>query len=134
MSSLPEAIATHATNVAIMTVRHVVLGKFVESATTEQKNTMFENLRALPGKIPQILSLVVGEDLELSDGNHGFALNVEFASGDDYKVYATHPAHVEVITNNIKPILLPGSRTAVQFIVPDGATTSSDSDSKRAKK
>ena len=76
-----------------MTVRHVVLGKFVESATTEQKNTMFESLRALPGKIPQILSLVVGEDLGLSDGNHGFALNVEFASGDDYKVYATHTQH-----------------------------------------
>ena len=111
-----------------MTVRHVVLGRFVEGATTEQKNTMFENLRALPAKIPQILSLVVGEGLGLAEGNHGFALNVEFTSGDDFKVYATHPAHVEVITNNIKPILLPGSRTAVQFIVPD------DNDSKRTKK
>ena len=100
-----------------MVLRHVVLGKVTDDATTEQKNEMFENLRSLPAKIPEVLSLTVGEDLGLSQGNHGFALNVEFNNADDYQVYATHPDHVAVITNNIKPILLPGSRTAVQFML-----------------
>ena len=66
-------------------------------------------------KIPGICTLECGPDLGLADGNHSFAINLEFASEEDYKVYATHPEHVDVITSHIKPILRPGSRTAVQF-------------------
>ena len=98
-----------------MVLRHVVLGKFTAETTTEQKEQMFSQLRALPSKIPSILSLMVGEDLGLADGNHGFALNVEFMDEAGYKIYATHEAHVAVITGYIKPILEPGSRSAVQF-------------------
>ena len=105
-----------------MVLRHVVLGKFTAEATAEQKEAMFKHLRALPDKIPEIMSLVVGEDLGLAAGNHAFALNVEFSSDVEYKVYATHPDHVAVITDFIKPILEPGSRTAVQFSLPDVVT------------
>ena len=110
----------------VMPLRHVVLGKFIEAATAEQKQTMFDHLKSLPEAIPEIMALEVGEDLGLSEGNFGFALNVEFASAEDYKVYATHPAHVKVITDFIKPILLPGSRSACQFALADVATTSAN--------
>ena len=101
---------------AVASVRHCVLGAFTDEATAEQKEAMFAALRALPAKVPGICSLVCGPDLGLADGNHGFAINVEFATEEDYKVYATHPEHVAVITKRIKPILKPGSRTAVQFL------------------
>ena len=100
---------------AVASVRHCVLGAFTDEATAEQKEAMFAALRALPAKVPGICSLVCGPDLGLADGNHGFAVNVEFATEEDYKVYATHPEHIDLITKHIKPILKPGSRTAVQF-------------------
>ena len=100
------------------TLRHVVLGRFTDAATTEQKEAMLNELHGLPAKIPEICSLVCGLDAGLSAGNHGFALNVEFGSDADYQVYATHPDHVKVINEFIKPILASGSRTAVQFALP----------------
>lgn len=100
------------------TLRHCVLGRFTEVATAEQKEKMFDELRGLPSKIPEISSLVCGPDAGLSAGNHSFALNVEFNSDADYQVYATHPDHIKVINEFIKPILAPGSRTAVQFPLP----------------
>ena len=100
---------------AVASVRHCVLGAFTDEATAEQKEAMFAAIRAMPAKVPGICSLVCGPDLGLADGNHGFAINVEFATEEDYKVYATHPEHIDLITKHIKPILKPGSRTAVQF-------------------
>jgi len=97
------------------TLRHCVLGAFTAEATDEQKQAMLEHLQALPAKIPEIITLAVGLDCGLAEGNHDFALNVDFADEAAYKVYATHPDHQEVIVNFIRPILKPGSRTAVQF-------------------
>ena len=99
-----------------MVLRHVVLGKFTDEATTEQKNEMFENLRSLPAKIPEVLSLTVGEDLGLSQGNHGLALNVEFNNADDYRVYATHPDHVGCHQQH-QANSAARFRTAVQFML-----------------
>ena len=96
-------------------LRHCVLGRFTDEATEEQKREMFDRLRAMPEKIPEISALVVGADMGLAAGNHDFALNVEFAKEEDYNIYAAHPAHQEVIQQCIKPILLPGSRVACQF-------------------
>jgi len=100
----------------------VVLGKFTDEATTAQKEAMLTALRGLPAKIPEICSLVCGMDVGIAEGNHDFSLNVEFTGPDGYQVYATHPDHVAVITDLIKPILKPGSRTAVQFTLPPPST------------
>lgn len=99
-------------------LRHVVLWAISDDATEEQKNAMLQALRELPSKIPEIRSLVCGLDAGLSAGNLGFALNVDFGSAEDYHKYATHPEHTLVLANFIRPILKPGSRTAVQFFLP----------------
>ena len=101
-----------------MALRHVVLGRFTDEATAEQKEAMLVAMRGMPSKIPEIRSLVCGLDAGLAAGNHSFAANVEFESDADYKVYASHPEHVRVINEFIKPILAPGTRTAVQFALP----------------
>jgi len=41
----------------------------------------------------------------------------DFASEEAYKVYVKHPAHLELINRLIKPIIQPGTRTAVQFSI-----------------
>lgn len=107
------------------TVRHCVMFKFVEGATDAQKLAMAEALMGMPKKIPQIVALSCGADLGLAGGaNHDFAATVDFADAAGYELYAKHPAHVEVIQNYIKPILLPGSRTAVQFGLPSAVNKS----------
>ena len=96
-------------------IRHCVLGAFTEEATDEQKKAMIAAVRTMPSNITEIKSLSAGLDAGLASGNHGFAITVDFASAADYQTYATHAAHVEVITKFIKPILRPGSRTAAQI-------------------
>lgn len=98
-----------------MSVRHCVLGAFTAEATEEQKRAMLDNVRSMPEKIKEIKQIVCGLDLGLAEGNHDFAITVDFACEDDYQIYATHAAHKEVIANYIKPILKPGSRVAVQY-------------------
>ena len=96
-------------------LRHAVLFRLLDGATEGQRRAMEEALRAMPAKIPQIVSLACGRDAGLAAGNAGFALTVDFATAADYEAYAAHPAHLEVVASFIKPIIQPGSRTAVQF-------------------
>ena len=96
-------------------VRHVVMGRFTSAATAKQKDDMIVAVLAMKASIPEIVEIECGLDLGLADGNHSFAAHVDFASEEAYLVYAKHPVHVGVITSYIKPILEPGTRTAVQF-------------------
>ena len=98
-----------------MAVRHCVLGAFTDEATDAQKDAMVSAILGMKSAIPEIRAVACGLDAGLAAGNHGFGLTVDFDTAEGYKTYATHPAHVEVITTYIKPILRPGSRTAVQF-------------------
>ena len=100
------------------TVRHCVMGRFKTGTSDEQKRALVESVLGMPKDIAEICGIEAGLDLCLADGNHGFAATVDFRTADDYQVYAKHPAHVAVITNYIKPILEPGTRTAVQFRLP----------------
>jgi hypothetical protein len=94
-------------------VRHVVLFTFREGVTGEQIAAMTEGLTTLPTRIPEILDSRVGQDLEINDGNHQYAVVADFDSVEDYLVYRDHPAHLAVITERIRPII--ASRTAVQI-------------------
>ncbi len=108
-----DGLASFAPPVAL---RHSVHLQLAPTATDAQKQAMVEALRALPHQIPEIAELACGLDAGLTpSGNHSFALTVDFHSASGYKVYASHPAHLAVISSHIKPILVPGSRTAVQY-------------------
>mmetsp|Transcript_10471 Transcript_10471/g.29772 ORF Transcript_10471/g.29772 Transcript_10471/m.29772 type:complete len:111 (-) Transcript_10471:166-498(-) len=97
------------------TFRHTVLLTLQEDATAEQKAAIIDSLTSLPEKIPEILAYSVGLDagLEPEKGNATIAIVADFADMEAYKVYASHAAHVGVITEFIKPVLT--KRTAVQY-------------------
>jgi hypothetical protein len=42
-----------------------------------------------------------------------------FANTADYETYNQHPAHVSFINNILKPVLLAGSRAAIQYEIPE---------------
>lgn len=93
--------------------RHCVMMKFTDDATTEQREAARAGVETLPGLIPEIASYSVGFDAGLAEGNFHMAVVGDFASAEDYQVYATHPDHVRVITDLLRPVL--AERAAVQY-------------------
>ena len=92
--------------------RHVVLIGFIPEASEQQRQSLLAELHRLPGAISEIRQYVVGFDAGLAEGNADLAVVADFDDVEAYRVYATHPAHVRVITEYIRPIM--ASRTAVQ--------------------
>ena len=83
---------------------------------------MKKGLLELPQLIPEITSHELGEDLKLPGGqnhpagkNRSLVWSATFKSAKDYETYETAEAHVKVITQLIKPIIVPGSRAAIQY-------------------
>lgn len=113
-ASLPRA-ARLSVSAADTRIRHVILLKFVDTATQAQRDAVKNGIMGLKASIPEIQSVACGQDAQLpsSTGNFDFAACVDFASAGDYDVYRQHPVHLDLIQGTIKPILQ--TRTAVQF-------------------
>jgi hypothetical protein len=87
-------------------IRHHVLMTFnsnADNSPAEIAASIVEALSKLPALIPEITRYEVGADLGLAPGSADLALIAEFASVDDYQVYATHPDHVAVVEHLVKP-------------------------------
>jgi hypothetical protein len=93
--------------------RHVVLFRWREDATAEQKKTLEDRLTALPGVIPELRAYAIGGDAGINAGNSDFAVVADFAARDAYLVYRDHPAHRKVIDECVTPIV--AERHAVQY-------------------
>lgn len=99
--------------------RHVVLFRWAESATEEQRQRARESVARLPGQIPEIRRFVFGVDAGLAEGNYDFALVADFADEAGYRTYANHPVHQEAIREHVRPAL--AERAAVQYVIDDAA-------------
>jgi hypothetical protein len=93
--------------------RHVVILKWKESATADERRAVREGFATLPGLIPEIRSYRVGEDAGfVQQGNGDMAIVADFDNVADYVVYRDHPVHQDLIARLMRPIL--ESRAAVQ--------------------
>ena len=93
--------------------RHVVMLRWNESATAEERAAVPDALRSLPPVIPEIRSYDVGVDAGLApEGNSDLVVVADFDDVAGYVVYRDHPVHQDVIARLIRPIL--ASRAAVQ--------------------
>jgi stress responsive alpha/beta barrel protein len=93
--------------------RHVVMVRFADDTTAEQKDALRAGLRRLPEQIPEISVYRFGDDLGLRDDNFDFAVTADFDSLDNFVVYRDHPDHQKLIADLLAPIIT--ARTAVQF-------------------
>lgn len=96
-------------------IRHIVLLKWADSATDEQKQAVSDGLGRLPGLIDELKRYDLGADAGISEGNHDFAIVAEFDDADGFAAYRDHPEHLKVIAERIKPIL--AGRAAVQMVI-----------------
>jgi hypothetical protein len=95
--------------------RHVVLFRWREDATAEQKKTLEDRLNTLPGVIPELRAYSIGGDAGVNAGNSEFAVVADFADRDAYLVYRDHPVHRQIIHECVTPIL--AERHAVQYVL-----------------
>jgi hypothetical protein len=94
-------------------IRHTVLFKWTEQATEEQQQEAHDQLAKLPALVPSVREFALGPDAGLNQGNFDFAVTADFDDEAGYLAYRDNPAHRDIVTRWIQPIL--GQRAAIQF-------------------
>lgn len=86
-------------------LEHIVLFRFKPETTTYTKQKIVEELMALKGKVPSILSISAGPNF--SDRNQGFeyGLVVRFADRQGLDSYQVHADHQHIVHDLIRPAL-----------------------------
>lgn len=79
-------------------IRHIVLFRFNDSASAEDRAALIDALKGLKEKIGFVKELEVGQDVGGKANSYDIALNSVFETFDDVEKYAIHPDHVEVVT------------------------------------
>jgi hypothetical protein len=82
---------------AIKMIRHIVFFKFKDTATTEDRARLIQELRSLKDDIEVVRDLEVGLDISEAKSAYDLALNSSFDSVEDLADYAVHPAHLKVV-------------------------------------
>ena len=79
-------------------VVHIVMFSFKEENKKENLLKAKEVLVALVEKIPSLISMEVGLDFMQSERSSDLVLTSKFNDKEGLSTYATHPAHLEVVS------------------------------------
>lgn len=87
-------------------VKHMIIWKLEEGLTDEQrknaKSDIKSSLEGLVGKIEGLLKMeIVIDKLESSSGD--IMMDSEFVNEEALKAYQTHPLHVDIANNLVRP-------------------------------
>lgn len=74
--------------------QHVVLFKFPRELTPEERQRMWEQVRAWPQTIPGFTGLRLGRDVGGRSAGYEYLLLTEFESEEAHQAYYSQPAHV----------------------------------------
>ena len=96
-------------------IRHVAVFRFKDSATDAVIDEIDETLATLPSIIPEIISFSSGRNAHVTESAWDYAVVSDFASPQDYLVYAKDPLHRDMVKNVVGPHVAESSRT--QFVV-----------------
>lgn len=87
-------------------VHHIVMWKLKpeidEAKKLELKKAMADNLAALVGKVPGLLTVEFVEN-PIPSSTHDIALVTTLEKAEDIAVYAKHPDHVYVADTYVRP-------------------------------
>lgn len=87
-------------------VNHIVMWKFKpeieEAQKPEIKKAMEENLKALVGKVPGLLT-VEFVNSPIPSSTHDIALVTTLEKAEDIAIYGAHPEHVRVADTYVRP-------------------------------
>lgn len=91
---------------------HIVMLRLEPSAGEAGAQRVADGLSALVGKVPGLVASKVGIDLGHAEGNASVIGIMEFESEEAWRAYGGHPAHKELISSTIAPIL--AGKSAIQ--------------------
>ena len=94
-------------------IRHVVVFRWTDEATQDQKERVATELSRLPAIVPTVRAYRIGNDLGLNEGNFDFAVGADFDDADGYLAYRDNPEHQAIIAEFIRPII--AQRAAIQY-------------------
>jgi Stress responsive A/B Barrel Domain len=102
-----------------MAFRHVVMFRFTDDATDEQRGALAEGLAAMPAATGAVAAdrYVHGFDAGVNPASWDYVVVADFVSADDYLAYRDHPDHQALIRDLVTPIV--AERAFVQYEVPD---------------
>lgn len=99
-------------------VKHIILWQLKDEFSAEEKENIKagikKGLEGLKGQIPGLLEIRVQTE-SLASSNAEVMLDSSFEDEESLKQYATHPAHVEVADNLVRPYTK--SRSCLDFEV-----------------
>ena len=88
-------------------VKHVILWTLNPELSEDEKKTVKagikEGLEGLVDKVPGLIDVKVNVDGRLESSNADVMLDSTLESEAALKAYATHPAHVAVADNKVRP-------------------------------
>jgi hypothetical protein len=87
-------------------IRHIVLLRWNDDASPDDRTQTMDAFRGLAGVVPGARDLRVGPDIA-GRGTFDWSLTCDFASKDDIQAYSVHPAHRAAIDTYIKPHVQP---------------------------
>lgn len=93
--------------------RHVVMVKFQEGTTAEQRQAVCVALGRLPEVIYEIRAYRFGDDAGLGTGNYDFVVTADFDDAGGFLAYRDHPEHKKFVADLFAPMV--AARAAVQF-------------------
>ena len=95
-------------------LRHVAVFRWKAGTPDADVSAFAAGLASLPGLCPSIRGYRFGPDAGLGmSANSDFAVVADFDDADGYAEYASHPAHLDVISRLLRPIV--DERMSVQF-------------------
>jgi hypothetical protein len=101
-----------------MALRHVVMFRFSDDATDEQRKALARGLAGMPAATGAISEHDYrhGPDLGLNPASFDYVVVADFASADDYVAYRDHPDHQALIRDLVTPVVT--ERASAQYEVP----------------
>jgi hypothetical protein len=102
-----------------MAFRHVVMFRFTDDATDEQRRALAEGLDRMPAATGAIAAedYVHGFDAGVNPASWDYVVVADFASPDDFLAYRDHPDHQALIRDLVTPVV--AERASVQYEIPD---------------
>lgn len=101
--------------------RHVVMLRWTEDMTDQQKDALRGGLARMPEVIPEIRAYRFGEDAGLNPDNYDFVVTADFDDAAGFVAYRDHPDHKKLAAELIGPFVV--ERAAVQFEWPSALPT-----------
>lgn len=98
-----------------MAFRHVVMFRFADDASDEQRRALAHGLDGMPAATGVVRpeDYRHGFDAGINAASWDYVVVADFASADDYVTYRDHPEHQALIRELVQPIVV--DRASVQY-------------------